>query len=121
MTVAPRLFVGLGEPPDWRDTRLVLPGAVGAMPSLGRPWTAERSVAVLVRDFPVALLLPTTPETTAIDQRLGPKSSDSQESSGVCGVGAGASRTDAEPGASEGSGGAFAERVNRFSSAVPRP
>jgi (1->4)-alpha-D-glucan 1-alpha-D-glucosylmutase len=58
ITVAPRLFLGLGEPADWGDTRIALPpgrwrDALGGQ-SVGGG-TAD--VAGILRDFPVALLV----------------------------------------------------------------
>jgi (1->4)-alpha-D-glucan 1-alpha-D-glucosylmutase len=58
LTVAPRLFFGLGDPPDWGDTVLPLPAGKWR-DVLGRSTAAEGDVplAALLRDFPVALLL----------------------------------------------------------------
>jgi (1->4)-alpha-D-glucan 1-alpha-D-glucosylmutase len=58
VTVAPRLLLGLGDPPDWRDTQLELPpGAWRNALTGARVAGGMAEVAALVGDFPVALLV----------------------------------------------------------------
>jgi (1->4)-alpha-D-glucan 1-alpha-D-glucosylmutase len=58
VTIVPRLFLGLGDPPDWGDTHLALPegpwrDALGGRAVAG----GVADLETLLSDFPVALLV----------------------------------------------------------------
>jgi (1->4)-alpha-D-glucan 1-alpha-D-glucosylmutase len=58
VAVAPRLTLSLGDPPDWRGTRLALPaGRWRDVLSGGSASSGVVDVAALLREFPVALLV----------------------------------------------------------------
>ena len=92
-----------------------------AMPRSGAAVSADRSKDSVYRSFS-ARILPNSPrsDTRAGGQPPGPNSSVSQCSSGLPEVAA-PRRTDADPGASGGSDGAPAARLNAISCGPPRP
>jgi (1->4)-alpha-D-glucan 1-alpha-D-glucosylmutase len=58
VTIAPRLVLGLGDPPDWRATRLTLPPGRWRSALTGAPVAGGMTeVDALLADFPVALLV----------------------------------------------------------------